>query len=151
MGRIYNALVGFLHDENWAFTPMEGRTALVLTANGEHGMYTCYAQAREETEQFVFYSFYAVKAPESKRITAMEYVTRANYGLIIGNFELDMSDGEVRYKTSVDVEGEPLTPGMIRLLILANLSTADRYLPGFMLVLYGNRSAAEAIHEIEGG
>jgi hypothetical protein len=151
MGRIYDALVGFLREENWAFTPMEGRTALVLTANGEHGMYTCYAQAREETEQFVFYSFYAVKAPESKRITAMEYVTRANYGLTIGNFELDMSDGEVRYKTSVDVEGEPLTPGMIRLLILANLSTSDRYLPGFMLVLYGNRSAADAIREIEGG
>jgi hypothetical protein len=30
------------------------------------------------------------------------------------------------------------------------VATADRYLPGFMLVLYGNRSAADAIHEIEG-
>jgi hypothetical protein len=150
MGRIYDALVEFLRGENWAFTPVEGRSALVLTANGEHGMYTCYAQAREETEQLVFYSFYAVKAPEGKRLTAMEYITRANYGLIIGNFELDTSDGEVRYKTSIDVEGEPLTPGMIRLLFAANLSTADRYLPGFMLVLYGNRGAADAIREIEG-
>ncbi len=129
---------------------MKARTALVPTATGEHGIYTCYAQAREETEQFVFYTFYAVKAPESKRVTVMEYVTRANYGLTVGNFELDMSDGEVRYKTSIDVEGETLTPGLIRLLIAANLSTADRYLPGFMLVLYGNRSAADAIHEIEG-
>src|SRR5260221_4823931 len=100
MGRIYDALVRYFREVNWSFTPMEDRTALMLTVTGEHGMYTCYAQAREETEQFVFYSFYAVKAPESKRVTAMEYVTRANYGLFIGNFELDMSDGEVRYKTS---------------------------------------------------
>jgi hypothetical protein len=149
MGRIYDALVEYFREDKWAFSPVEGRPALVLTANGEHGMYTCYAQAREEQEQFVFYSFYAVKAQESKRQTAMEYITRANYGLIVGNFEMDMSDGEVRYKTSIDAEGEPLTKGTIRLLVAANLATVDRYLPGYMLVLYGNRSAAEAIQEIE--
>ncbi len=149
MGRIYDALVRYFHEDHWAFTPVEGRTAVVATAKGDHGAYTCYAQAREDYDQFVFYAFYAVKAPASKRTMAMEYITRANYGLVIGNFEIDMSDGEVRYKTSVDVEGEPISSGMIRLLIAANLSTADRYLPGYLLVLYGNRTAADAIREIE--
>jgi hypothetical protein len=121
-----------------------------MTVNGAHGTYTLFAQAREEQEQVAVYSVYGVKAAESKRAEAVEYITRANYGLIIGNFELDLSDGEVRYKTSLDVEGEALTTGMIRLLVAANVATADRYLPGFMLVLYGNRSAADAIHEIEG-
>jgi hypothetical protein len=63
---------------------------------------------------------------------------------------MDMSDGEVRYKTSLDVENDPITTSMIRTLVLINLQTADRYLPGLMLVLYGNRSADDAIHEIEG-
>lgn len=150
MGYIYDAMIRYFRDDEWGFTEVEGRDAVVVSANGTHGMYNCYAQAREEHNQFVFYSFYAVKAPPAKREQAVEYITRANYGLVTGNFEMDMSDGEVRYKTSMLVEGEHITASMIGALILINLHTADRYLPGYMLVLYGNRSAADAIHEIEG-
>jgi hypothetical protein len=150
MGRILDALTEFFRADGWNFSQLEGRTTLIMTVNGAHGTYTFFAQAREEQEQVAVYSVYGVKASEAKRVEAMEYITRANYGLIIGNFEMDLSDGEVRYKTSLDVEGETLTPGLIRLLVAANVATADRYLPGFMLVLYGNRSAADAIHEIEG-
>lgn len=149
MGRIYDAMVSYFREDGWSFSPLEGRPVLIMTANGDHGMYTCYAQAREEHEQLVFYSLYAVKAPGAKRVEALEYITRANYGLIVGNFEMDMDDGEVRYKTSIDVEGEALPLGLIRLLVSANLTTADRYLPGYLLVLYGNRGAKDAIHEIE--
>jgi len=33
-----------------------------------------------------------------------EFLTRANYGLNIGNFEMDFQDGEIRFKTAIDVE-----------------------------------------------
>jgi hypothetical protein len=149
MGRIYDALVRYFEEDEWAFSPLQDRPLIIVTASGEHGMYTCYAQAREEHQQVVFYSLYAVKAREEKRMAAMEYITRANYGLVVGNFEMDLSDGEVRYKTSLDVEGEELTSGLIRLLVASNLATSDHYLPGYMLVLYGNLSAEQAIAEIE--
>ena len=35
-----------------------------------------------------------------------EFLTRTNYSMIIGNFELDFADGEIRYKTSIDVQGD---------------------------------------------
>ena len=111
MGRILDALTEFFRADGWNFSQLEGRTTLIMTVNGAHGTYTFFAQAREEQEQVAVYSVYGVKASEAKRVEAMEYITRANYGLIIGNFELDLSDGEVRYKTSLDVEGETLTPG----------------------------------------
>jgi hypothetical protein len=41
-----------------------------------------------------------------------EYLTRANYGLILGNFAMDMADGEVHYKVSVDFEDGLLSPKM---------------------------------------
>jgi hypothetical protein len=31
-----------------------------------------------------------------ERAPPAEFITRANYGLIIGNFELDFEDGEIR-------------------------------------------------------
>ncbi len=150
MGRIYDVMVRYFREDDWAFSAVPGQDTVMVTASGAHGMYTCYAQAREEYSQFVFYSFYAVKAPPAKREQALEYITRANFGLVIGNFEMDLSDGEVRYKTSLALEAEHITPSMIGALITVNLHTADRYLPGYMLVLYGNRAAADAIREIEG-
>lgn len=35
----------------------------------------------------------------------MEYITGANYGLRNGNFEMDVEDGEIRYKVYVNVKG----------------------------------------------
>ena len=67
----------------------------------------------------------------------------------VGNFELDFSDGEVRYKSSIDFEGEPLTPGLIKHAIYPAVQTMDRYLPGLMSVTYGSKSPSQAISEIE--
>jgi hypothetical protein len=63
---------------------------------------------------------------------------------------LDFEDGEIRYKTSIDVEGDRLSPAMVQQLVYANVLTMHRYLPGIMRVIYGNVSPAEATAEIEG-
>ncbi len=79
-----------------------------------------------------------------------EFLTRANYGLVIGNFEMDFGDGEVRYKTSIDVEGDRLTSALIKQMVYINVLMMDRYLPGIMKVAFGNADPARAIAEIEG-
>jgi len=43
-----------------------------------------------------------------------KFLTRANYGMMIGNFEMDFTDGEIRYKTSIDVEGDKLSSALIK-------------------------------------
>ena len=52
-----------------------------------------------------------IRVAEEQRQIVAELLARINYGLNIGNFELDMTDGEIRYKTSIDVEGGELTSG----------------------------------------
>jgi hypothetical protein len=70
--------------------------------------------------------------------------------MIIGNFELDYNDGEIRYKTSLDVEETPLTDALVRHLVYANVLTMDKYFPGLMRVLYAGIDPAIAIEEVEG-
>ena len=129
---------------------MEGKTILRTGFSGKNGKWTCFAQARESQQQFIFYSVCPNAAPEDKRPPAMEFITRANYGLVIGNFEMDISDGEIRYKTSIDVEGGELTHVLIRQVVYSNVMTMNKYLPGLMSVLYANVSPEQAIHTIEG-
>ena len=78
-----------------------------------------------------------------------EFLTRANYGLIVGNFELDFDDGEVRYKTSLDVEDAELLPALLAHIVYANVTNMDRYLPGIVAVLASSQTPAEAVAQID--
>jgi hypothetical protein len=73
------------------------------------------------------------------------FVTRANYGLWTGNFELNLRGGEIRYKTNLHLADGELTTEMLTALLRVNADTLDRYLPGIMSVLWNDVSAEDAI------
>lgn len=149
MGRIMDAVAQFLAEDDWPYTLMENRPVYKTGFEGKNGQFTCYAQERGEQQQFVFYSVFPVRVPDNKMNELAEFITRANYGMIIGNFELDYGDGEIRYKTSVDVEDVELVEPLVRHLIYANVLTMDKYFPGLMRVLYAGISPADAVSEVE--
>ncbi len=150
MGVIFDALVKFFEEDDWKYTPHPDEDFIHLGFSGENGKLDCFARAKEKAGICIFYSLCPVKVPERLRPAMAEYITRANYGLMYGNFEMDYSDGEVRFKTSIDVQDDRLTSGLIKPLIYANIALMDKYLPGIMAVVYGNASPKEAIEEIEG-
>ena len=151
MGKIFDAMVSFFDEDDWKYSVVEEDTILRLGFSGKNGNWQCYAQAKEEAEQCTFYSICPVKTPEGKRLEMAEFITRANYGLILGNFELDFDDGEIRYKTSIDVEDDRLSSALMKHLVYANILTMDQYMPGIMAVLYAGTEPARAVAEIEGG
>lgn len=149
---ILDALTAFFKDDDWPISAVEGRPILRTAFKGDNGQWSCFAQAREEQTEFIFYSVCQTNAPEGKRPAMAEFITRANYGLYIGNFEMDFNDGEIRYKTSIDIAGQPLTPPLIKALVYANVALMDRYLPGIMAVIYNDSTTPAAeIQKIEGG
>jgi hypothetical protein len=148
-GPLSEAAIRFFNEENWPYMPIESEPILRVPFRGEHGQWMCYSQAREEQQQFVFYSVCPAAVPDARRADMAEFITRANYGLILGNFEMDFGDGELRYKTSIDVEGDELTTPLIRSLVYANVAMMDQYLPGILAVLYGGAAPADAIAQVE--
>ncbi len=147
--RAFTTLTQFLKDDGWYPQQLDEKTIHRVYFAGENGELRCYAQIRVDLEQFLFYVIAPVKAPEDMRAHVAEYIARANYGLRIGNFELDYTDGEVRYKSSVDFEGERLTPQFIKNAMYPAVHTMDFYLPGLLGVMYGNKTPVEAIRDIE--
>ncbi len=128
---------------------MEGETALQLNFQGENGQWACYATTHEDRQEFAFYSLCPVKASQSQQSKIAEFIIRANYGLPIGNFEMDFDSGEIHFKTSIDVEGDRLSLALVKQLVYANVMMMDQYLPGIMKMIYGDAAPLEAILEIE--
>lgn len=149
MPSLLDTLEAFFIHEDWEYQRLERREVLRLGFTGDHGHWSCFAQAREDQRQVVFYSICPLRVPEAKRTAMAEFLTRANYGLIVGNFELDFDDGEVRYKTSLDVEDAELLPALLAHIVYANVTNMDRYLPGIVAVLASSQTPAEAVAQID--
>jgi hypothetical protein len=151
MGDIFPILQKYFHQPKWRTAAIEQRTALRLQYFGESGRYTCVAQERAESGQLVFYIYFPKPVPPGRRKAITEFITRANFGLVVGNFELDLIDGELRYKANLDLEGEIPTMGLIHRVVSASTATVERYAPGIEKVLRRRQSPAEAIDEIDKG
>ena len=102
-------------------------------------------------ESLLMYGLLDGHAPADKMAEAAEFITRANFALLVGNFEMDYADGEIRFKVSVDFEGGTLTPIMIRNMISYCAITVNRYYGSLMGVLFGNLDPAEAAMAAEEG
>jgi hypothetical protein len=150
--RALQAVAQFFTEDEWSFEQMPDRPILRLPFQGKEGRWNCYAQIRvtRDVEQILFYSVLPLNVPVDKLPAIAEFITRANYGMALGNFELDFNDGEVRYKTSVDVTETEITGSLLRPLIYTNVLMMDRYMSGLMAVVYAGMSPAEAVKQIEG-
>ena len=141
--------VDFFTQQGWSFVQLAGRSALQLKVSDADAEWLCYAQANDAQRQFIFYSVCPVTPPTETRPTFAEYLTRANFGLPIGNFEMDFEDGEVRFKTSIDIGGDQLTPSLVGRLVQHNLWAVRKYLPGMLALIGGETSPAAAIARAE--
>lgn len=85
-----------------------------------------------------------LSADENYRLAVAEYLTRANFNMRNGNFELNMEDGEIRFKTYFHAGEEHMDINGARLCILLPFLMIDRYGDGLLEVLFGFKSPKEA-------
>lgn len=98
----------------------------------------CVAKIWPETNRFVFYVLLPYRVPVQQRLVAAEFLTQVNYGLQIGNFEMDFTDGEVRYKSSVGFSGDDLSPALIQQAVYPAVKTVETLFPELLEVMAGS-------------
>jgi hypothetical protein len=127
----------------------ENETTISFPYRSEQAKWHCYVSGRDESSLCCFYSVCAELVPEEKRLSVAEFLTRINYMLTVGNFEMDFSDGEVRYRTSVDVEGDHLSNALLKQLTMANVTMMDQHLPGILAIINDNVLPIDAVTMVQ--
>ncbi|KOP26692.1 hypothetical protein AMR41_08695 [Hapalosiphon sp. MRB220] len=148
MTKLLDIICQFFHTQNWYFSKIEGESVLRMDVGAKNGEWSCFAQLIEDPNRFVFYSVIPEKIVATKRVSVAEYLTRVNYGLVIGNFEMDFDDGEIRFRTSVDVVNDILEFDLIKSLVYTNIGTVDKYLPGIWQVVENDIAPLTALATI---
>ena len=91
-----------------------------------------------------------ISADPNNIVEVLRYTAQANYGLASGNFEVDVTDGEIRYKSYVDCDGlETLPKDIILDSINVCWAMMERYGNGYAALAMGFSDADTEIKKAE--
>ena len=144
-------------DENdWHYQMTEHEEVTFFEGGVEHGNKKCkfksfrYRLIVDDEYVQVFYVL-PISAME-KLAEVAEYITRINYTLKRGRFDMDYSDGEVRFHHGMSMIGVLANPDVLlgELMLLGGTVMA-RYAEGVAKIVYGSADPKVAIEEMEQG
>lgn len=148
MSALYKLVVDTLRDSEMDFEAADEHETVRIPIEGDTGRWRCFVRILP-SKKLAMYSVADSHIPEARRPAMADFITRANFGIVVGNFEMDFSDGELRFKTSLDSGGEVVPADLLRRMLDSNLTHMNRYLPGIMGVAFGDLAPAEAIRRCE--
>jgi len=144
-------IIAIFKEKQWPFDVLTQHRALRLPFSGRNGNFVVVVEAQDELARCMVYTIWPEPVPASLRAEVMEFITRVNYGLAIGNFELDLFDGELRFKTSLDVTDTQISAALLERLITLSTYTLDFYAPGLVAVIQKGTTPMEALALIASG
>lgn len=142
---LFQTLCHTLDEEGWDYEYDEKNELLRFRVHGVNTDFNVLLIIDEEQESLLCNTYIVQKIPENKRFDVCEFINRINYELDNGNLEMDMEDGEIRYRTFLDLSDATPSKEQILNLIWNGPQCFDSYFSGLMRLVYSNLSPAKAV------
>ena len=127
----------------------DGSIVIFGAVNTEIGLIRFGSWLHSAPDRMVFYVYHPIQILYSARMAVMELVTRLNYGLSWGCFELDMGDGELRFRVGLHMDGCNIERQLVQNAIHHGLSTLIYYHSAVSSLLYDNLSPEQSLALLE--
>lgn len=149
-GSPYQVVVDHCESGGLKFRADEEHKTVFFSVRGDAAAYDIALLITHDDEVFQIYVTTPLGNSDANlRPLVAEFVARANHRLVIGHFDFDMDDGKLRYHVGHVIGEGMLDDETVGRLIGTALSTADRYYPALMRVIFGGHTPADAIYLAE--
>ncbi|MGL6226542.1 MAG: YbjN domain-containing protein [Thermoguttaceae bacterium] len=144
---VISALENYLQEDEIKYTRLETG---VYDAHFriECGTVRVIWAANDDTQDLLTLAIPPLTVPEPRRVVVADFLNRVNYQSKRGNFEMDVSDGEVRYRCFIDAEGIALTTLLIRRATQVALLSCNHYFSSIIDICHKDKSVDEAFNEV---
>ena len=132
----------------WKYHRFADRPVLFCGFNGCDVLWDFNMVARQKSDGdflLAVSSFIPNKARPERRAAVAELLTRINWELSLGCFEMNYADGEIRFRTSMILPGANITDAIAEHLVRSNLCIVDERMPQIMAVLYSDTTPENAL------
>ncbi len=142
---VYDTICRTLTSRDWKFTCDEENLMIKCGARGEDLPMDLFILVRPEAQVVSLLSPMPFKVAEDKRVEGALAVCAANYGLINGSFDYDLSDGEIRFRLVSSFRESILSEELFMYMVLVSANTIDDYNDKFLMVSKGMMSVEQFI------
>jgi hypothetical protein len=105
---------------------------------------------RVQPKHFTVICSSPLRIPLDQRAHVAEFIVRVNFAIVRGHFDLDFSDGELRFRVAQDnIPGLADDPDRVAHLFGVTLAMMDVHFPAIMKVMYGGLSPEQAVRSLE--
>ena len=118
---------------------------LAFTIVHEHATYSLFFVVQVTKSLVQLMSNYGSHAPDDRRIAVAEALSRINTVLGLGNFELDFSDGDIRFRVACDVEEGVLSEKMASNMLNCTMYCMERFHGALMRIMFAEIEPAVAL------
>ncbi len=145
---IANAVNAWLKEDDWKFSFNQDDGVFTFGLNLKCKLKHCSYTIHIKEKGFTVYAKIDIGAGD-QLATVGEYLHRANYGLIHGNFELDPRDGEIRYKCYVPCGTRAPETDVVKDSVYIPAVMIEKYGDPLAAVIFGMQTPEEAIQAAE--
>jgi hypothetical protein len=143
----FDRLLNHFESNEFKFHAEPETKSLQLFVTGDCAIYNCRLQLTHNDDLIQVRVHYPVSARDAKmRPLVAEAITRANHGLSIGRFDINLDSGEIHFQIGQVIRDRELDDDTIGGVFSAALSTADRYFPAVMRVMFAGHTPADAVY-----
>jgi len=143
----FDVLVNHFESNNFKFHADAESKSVQFFISGDCATYNCRLQLTHDDDLIQVRVHYPVSARDLKmRPLVAEALARANHGMSIGGFDMDMDTGEINFHLGQVIHSHGLDDEMVGGVFSAAISTADRYFPAVMRVIFAGHTPADAVY-----
>lgn len=131
--------------DGWTVRVDDDPTVLQMRCSTDDASWLCLARWVERLDVFLFETIMDERVAESRRMEALRFIAQMNYHASYGSWDIDLRDGEVRFRASVDVEGMELADQVIHNVVYGCLRAMRSHHHRLLAIAAG--SSADGVFE----
>ena len=143
------AIEQYLKNDEWNYTFDEEREVIRCGINLRNRLKECRIIVDIDETKCLSLGLISLNCDEEHRVELSKFLTMVNYGLLLGNFEMDFNDGEVRYKIATNCKDCIPSQAVIEDSMMIPAIMFEQFGDAMIDVMFGYKTAEEAYASTE--
>ncbi len=131
---VYNNLISMLDAFDWKYERDDEHLLIKSGVRSEDLPIEFFLHVVENNEVVQFISSLPFRMPDDMRVDGAIAVAVANYGMVDGSFDYDISDGEIRFRLTTAYRDTMPSAEILQYIIGVASSTVDKYNDRFFML-----------------
>ena len=134
---IYETVCSTLDGEGWKYDRHDEDLVITCGARGDDLPMDIVIMVNQKAQVISLFSVLPFKINEKARVDAAIAVSVANYNMVNGCFDYDISDGDIRFRMVSSYRDSLIGAELIKYMIYCSASTVDKYNDKFLMLSNG--------------